>query len=131
MPLPGNRQSKKRPPAGVAFCGTILRRLAPSALCSGGVFLFLKPESIRLTHAIEHVVYRNRNAPIIQRGLITGPALEPARDVRRRPCATRTSHALIIRGGIRTIHVHSTSTGSVSFAIPTIPRKRGFDICHI
>ena len=85
--------------------------------------LVLEGESIRLTNAVEHGIDRNCDAPVVQRGFVARSSLEPTPHFGRRLCTARTSR-LFVRGGIRTIHVHSTSTGSVFFAaILSVPRN--------
>ncbi|HEY3112370.1 MAG TPA: DUF1259 domain-containing protein [Gemmatimonadaceae bacterium] len=91
------------------------------------VLLVDECERVRLTNAVQHGVDRNCDAPIVQRGFFAGTALEPASHVWRRPSIARTSRTLFNRGGIRTIDVHSPSTGSVFLAIHTVPQNKGFE----
>src|SRR5437764_12055279 len=90
-------------------------------------FFVVEGQGVSLAHAIEHGVDRDRNPPIVQRGFLGRPTLEPAPHVGRCPCTARTSQPLFIRGGIRTIHVHSTSARLVSLVIPTVTQHAAFD----
>src|ERR1700693_5220295 len=71
--------------------------------------LVFEGERIRFADAVEHGVDRYSDAPVVQRGFLGRAALEPAPHFR---CGVRTTSTtrLLVRGGIRTIHVHSAST---------------------
>src|SRR6478735_3631589 len=101
-------ERKKRPPIPGGLFSYRRRKSLLFAI------LVLEGKCIRLADAIEHGVDRHCDPPVVQRGLVGRSALEPAPHSRRGVC-TSTSR-LFVRGGIRTIYVHATSTGLVSLA---------------
>src|SRR3954464_9750720 len=113
------RDNKKGPPISGPFFYLTKRGLLVTVLV-------LESERIRLANAVKHGVDRNCDSPVVQHGLFTRATLEPASHFGGRLCPAR-SPRLFVRGGIRTIHVHSASTGSVSLAILTVPQNRSFE----